>query len=372
MNTFLSSEQSQFQASCAQFLEEKLSSLIMDLETHKDKQAEALAMIAQSGFLGTGLPHEYGGGGKSFVYSAIFAEELGKKDAGLALVFANHMSACQLISKFGSDEQKSRYLPLLSRGESYATLALGEEQAGSDFSMVKTSAENLKLNGKKSWVVNGENAQVALVLSRSNEGGELWIVDLTSKDSVKIEKDRQKLGLKSACTNDIEFNSYPLDEKSRLCQSATQVEEALEYALSISKVLLAAGALGICEQAIKHSVKRANSREQFGQAIGKFQAIQWKLADMSTDTSAARLLIYRAAWSKDEAEQQFTKYAAMCKLFAARAARLHSSEAAQIYGTFGISTDEPLEKLYRDAKVIEVLEGTQEIQKNIVASKVGA
>lgn len=371
MNTFLSAEQNQFQASCASFLEEKLS-FTQDLETDKNKQNEALTLIAQSGFWGAGLPHEYGGGGNSFVHSALFAEELGKKDAGLALVFANHISACQLILKYGSDEQKSRYLPLLSRGESYATVALGEEQAGSDFSMVKTTAKDAKLNGKKSWVVNGEFAHVALVLSVTEGEKQLWIVDLTSKSSVKIDKNRQKLGLKSASTNDIEFANHPLDEKSRLCQSSASTEEALEYALSISKVLLAAGALGICEQAIKHSVARANSREQFGQSIGKFQAIQWKLADMSTDTSAARMLIYRAAWSKDEATDEFVKFAAMCKLFAARAARLHSGEAAQIYGTFGISTDEPLEKLYRDAKVIEVLEGTQEIQKNIVASKVGA
>ncbi len=375
MNTFLNSEQIEFQASCNAFLEEKLSGLLKDLESSKEKQKEALSFIAQSGFLGTCLPKEYGGASREFVYAAIFAEALGRKDAGLALVFANHMSACQLISSYGSDEQKSRFLPLLSRGESFATVAFGEEGAGSDFSLVQTKVDSMKLSGKKSWVVNGAFAHLAIVLSRTDNENQLWIIDLTNSSSneIKILADRQKLGLKSANTNDIEFNSYPLDDdKSRLCQNAQQADEALEYALSVSKVLLAAGALGLCESAINYSVSRANSREQFGQTIGKFQAIQWKLADMSTEAAASRLLIYRAAWSKDGEPEQFNKYAAMCKLFAARAARVHSGEAAQIYGTFGISLDEPIEKLYRDAKVIEVLEGTQEIQKNIVASQVGA
>ncbi len=374
MNTFLSSEQVQYQSSCQAFVDEKLcaAGILKDLETSKEKQKEALSLIAQSGLIGTSLPHEYGGGGKTFVYAALFAEQLGMKDAGLSLSIANHLSACHLIWHYGTDEQKSRYLPLLSRGESFATLAFGEEQAGSDFSLVKTSAESNKLNGKKSWVVNGDMAHVALVLTRTSEQNQIWIVDLTSKSGVSVVKDRQKLGLKSASTTDIEFSSYVLDDKSALCQSPEKVEEAIDYALSLSKVLLAAGALGICEQAIKYSVQRANEREQFGQTIGKFQAIQWKLADMSTETSAARLLTYRAAWSKDEDKEEFFKFAAMCKLFAARVARLYSGEAAQIYGTLGISEEEPMEKLYRDAKVIEVLEGTQEIQKNIVASQVGA
>jgi len=374
VNTFLSSEQVQYQSTCQAFVDEKLCSqgIIKDLETSKEKQKEALSLIAQSGLIGTSLPHEYGGGGKTFVYAAILAEQLGMKDAGLSLLLANHLSACHLIWRYGTDEQKSRYLPLLSCGESFATLAFGEEQAGSDFSLVQTSAESNKLNGKKTWVVNGDTAHVALVLTRTSEQNQIWIVDLTSKSGVSVVKDRQKLGLKSASTTDIEFSSYALDEKSALCQAPEKVEEAIEYALSLSKVLLAAGALGICEQAIKYSVQRANQREQFGQTIGKFQAIQWKLADMSTETSAARLLTYRAAWSKDDAKDEFFKFAAMCKLFAARVARLYSGEAAQIYGTLGISEEEPMEKLYRDAKVIEVLEGTQEIQKNIVASQVGA
>lgn len=374
MNTFLSSEQSQYQSSCQAFVQEKLcqSGILNDLETNKEKQKEALTLIAQSGLIGASLPHEYGGQGKTFIHAAILAEELGMHDAGLSLVLANHLSACHLIWRYGTDEQKSRYLPLLSRGESYATIAFGEEQAGSDFSMIKSTAESNKLNGKKAWVVNGDMAHVALVLTRTNEQNQIWITDLTSKKGVSVVKDRQKLGLKSASTTDIEFSSYALDEKAALCQSQDSVAEAIEYALSLSKVLLAAGALGICQQAIQYSVSRANQREQFGQAIGKFQAIQWKLADMSTETSAAKLLTYRAAWSKDEAPDEFLKFAAMCKLFAARVARLYSGEAAQIYGTLGISEEEPMEKLYRDAKVIEVLEGTSEIQKNIVASQVGA
>lgn len=373
VNTFLSSEQVQYQSSCKAFVDEKLCSagIFSDLETSKEKQKEALSLIAQSGLIGTSLPHEYGGGGKTFVYAAILAEQLGMNDAGLSLVLANHLSACHLIWRYGTDEQKSRFLPLLSRGESFATLAFGEERAGSDFSLVQTTAESNKLNGKKAWVVNGDLAHVALVLTRTDGKNQIWIVDLTSKSGVSVIKDRQKLGLKSASTTDIEFSSYVLDDKSALCQ-AENTDDAIDYALSLSKVLLAAGALGICEQAIKYSVQRANEREQFGQTIGKFQAIQWKLADMSTETSAARLLTYRAAWSKDEAQDEFLKFAAMCKLFAARVARLYSGEAAQIYGTLGISEEEPMEKLYRDSKVIEILEGTQEIQKNIVASHVGA
>lgn len=384
MNTFLSSEQAALQASCREFVKELLEPISGELEQRKHCTKELLQKFGQKGYLGLSVAKEYDGQGSSFLDFSLLVEAVSEVDAGLALSIAAHTAAMELVANFGTDTQKSRYLPLLARGECLGTVALTEEKAGSDYlaleAKVTAGAEGFSISGKKTWVINGDTADLALVVARAGDAGRLsiWLVDLAKRSDVKVDANRSKLGLKSASTNDIEFVNTAVAKDAFLGPSAPeeasddkQVESQIKFALDVSKVLVAAAALGLLDSALDASVQRARTREQFGANIGKFQAIQWKLADMSAESSGARLLTYRAAWAKDNSKEQFSRFAAMCKLFAARAARVHSAEAVQIFGAAGVSEDEPVEKLYRDAKVLEICEGTSEIQKNIIAAEVG-
>lgn len=377
MNTFLSSEQDALLARCRAHVTKHIAPVVGDLDEGKQNFRDVVAALGQEGFLGSAVAKEYGGQGAPFVNLVLLAEALSEQDPGLALSLAAHAQVIELLSNFGTDTQKSRYLPLLARGECIGAFALSEETAGSDYAALRSSAavsgEKCVLTGEKSWVVNGSIANVVLVVAKDEASKfSVWIVDMDKADKSKVEigSNRKKLGLRSAATNDISFKGLELAADAAL-GTAENAEEAIKAAMDVSKVIVAAAATGLMNSALAHSVDRARSREQFGGNIGKFQAIQWKLADMSADSSAAKLLTYRAAWSKDEAPEEFRKNAAMCKFYAAKTARLHSSEAVQIFGSLGVSDDEPIEKLYRDAKVTEIAEGTSEIQKNIIAKEVG-
>lgn len=394
MNTFLNAEQESLLENYRAFVNEHVRPVAPELEKLAASPAglsalkELLGTLGSKGFLGIGCSTEYGGKGGKFVDLALFAEALGEVDPGLALTFSAHTAALELIDKYGTETQKSRYLPLLARGEVIGAVAIAEENAGSDYrsqtSKLEVDGDKVVLSGRKSWVVNGDLAQLAVVSGKFKEKLVFCLVDLAeSSKAIKHGAHRDKLGLRSARTCDIDFAALELGESSILgfpkpgdLETAADLDDKtasmIEFAHNISKTLVAASAVGLLEAAVKLSVGRANSREQFGSAIGRLQAIQWKLADLSAESSAARLLTLRAAWSKDEAPEEFPRHAAMCKFYAARTARVHSSEAVQIFGSLGISADEPVEKLYRDAKVMEICEGTSEIQKNIIASEVGA
>lgn len=394
VNTFLNAEQESLLENYRAFVAEFVQPVAPELEKQAGSPGglsalkELLGTLGSKGYLGIGCSTEYGGKGGKFVDLALFSEALGEVDPGLALTFAAHTAALELIDKFGTETQKSRYLPLLARGEVVGAVAIAEENAGSDFRAQTTEVgidgDSVVLSGRKTWVVNGDLAQLAVVSGKFKDKLVLCLVDLAENaGAIKPGSHRDKLGLRSARTCDIEFASLELGEASILgyqkpgdLESAVDLDEStasmIDFAHNVTKTLVASSAVGLLEAAVKLSVGRANSRQQFGAAIGRLQAIQWKLADLSAESSAARLLTLRAAWSKDEAPEEFPRHAAMCKFYAARTARVHSSEAVQIFGSLGISAEEPVEKLYRDAKVMEICEGTSEIQKNIIASEVGA
>lgn len=389
MNTFLSSCDNELVENCKKFVEEKLSSLIGGARDDNSKLKQIFEITGQNGYLGSIAPKEYGGAGEPFFNFILFAEVIAAKDPGICLALASHIATLELITKYGTDKQKSRYLPLLARGECISSIAFSEEFAGSDYENINCELtekdSKFVLNGKKTWVVNGEIADLAVVSARIKGTSDnqdtlaLVLIDLNANKSISVSKNRSKLGLQSARTNDIEFTDLEVGTDSVLSvadikniEKELNFEEASLYCMDISKTIVAASSIGLLNRALDLSVDHANARKQFGAAIGKLQAIQWKLADMSADSQAARLLTYRAAWSKDEEPSEFKKNAAMCKYYAAKIARVHSAEAVQIFGAMGISTDEPIEKLYRDAKVMEIAEGTSEIQKNIIAQEIGS
>lgn len=376
MNTFLSSDQEALLARYRQFVSQHVAPLATALDQGRHSLEEVFALLGQEGFLSTCVSKEYGGQGAPFLNFILLSQAIAEAEPGLVLSIAAHAQAIELLSRHGSDTQKSRYLPLLARGECIGTFASSEEQAGSDYAALQTRIAStngkLALSGKKTWVVNGGVAKVVLATARSDDELSIWLVDLEKNNDVRIGPNRKKLGMRSAVSNDIEFTNLELDADSKLkTDSADSADSAILYAQDIGKLIIAAAATGLLEHALTESVDRARTREQFGGNIGKLQAVQWKLADMSAESAATRLMTYRAGWSKDSAPEDFHKFAAMSKFYAARAARVHSSEAVQIFGALGLSDDGPVEKLYRDAKVMEIVEGTNEIQKNIVAKEVG-
>lgn len=381
MNTFLSVGQLALQEQYLKFVAEQIAPLALALDTEQVSSKEAISLLAKGGYLGLTVPREYGGQGLGALELVLFAEALAGASAGLAVALASHYSVIELINKFGSDTQKSRYLSQLATGDLIGAQAFGEEKAGSDFKAVETTAKvdsssGWLLSGEKTWVVNGQSAGLMAVLAtatgESEEQLSIFLVDGTPAPSIEVGANRAKFGLRSAATCDVTFKEHKVSSENKLATvTSADLEAQVNSVLDLSKTVVAAAAVGIAEEALKFSAEHARTREQFGQPISKFQGIQWKLADHSVESQAARLLTYRAAWSHDQEPVDFRKFAAMAKMFAAKTARFHSGEAVQIFGMLGASPDSPVERLYRDGKLTEIFEGTSELQKVVLKEELG-
>jgi alkylation response protein AidB-like acyl-CoA dehydrogenase len=368
VNTHLSSEQASIKEKYHAFAREHVAPQVRGLESHSVCLKEFIQQLAQNGYLGISAPKEYGGQGQPFLFSALFAEAVGTQEPGLGLTLANHYAFIEVLKKYGTDTQKSRYLPLLSRGEALGTVAFSEEQAGTDYtavgSVLSKEGDGFAFNGKKAWVVNGQLAGLALVLCKNVEGESdslaVCVIDCTDNEK-ECGPNIGRMGLKSAYVNHVEFKNRKLSSDARL--SGANAEKIAAYALDVAKVILAASAVGLTFAALERALEHARNREQFGTKISQFQGIQWKLADMGTEAEGARMQLYRAAWSLDSEPEKLSTYAPMCKWYAAKVARQHSGEALQVMGASGLLEDEPLEKFYRDAKAMEICLGTSEAQK---------
>lgn len=372
MNTFLSSSQEALKEQYEKYAQEEIQPAAKDLEQGKASMKEFLQKLGQTGFLGLAITKEYGGASGSFLEQSLFVEAACEYEAGLGLALSAHFQVVELIKRYGDDRQKSRYLPLLARGEAVGAFCLNEEKAGSDYSLIETVAttkqETPKLTGTKLWVVNGKIASLLVVVAKDEETGKLslWLVDAGESKSIKVSAGAKKLGLRSASADQIEFVETKLPEGSRLEGDA---KEQIEFALDTGKTILAMASIGMSQGAMKLAVDHARTRQQFGKNIGAFQGVQWKIADMSADIAAARMLALRAAWAFDESKDEFRKFAAMAKLISAKTARFQSGEAIQVMGTAGIVEDSPTERFYRDAKMMEICQGTSELQKVIIAEE---
>ena len=381
MNTFLSSSQLALQEQYLKFVAEQIAPIAMTLDTEQVSSKEALSLLAKGGYLGLTVPREYGGQGLGAIELTLFAEALASASAGLSLALASHYSVIELINKFGSDTQKSRYLSQMASGDLIGAQAFGEEVAGSDFKAVLTtatgdSASGWQISGVKTWVVNGQMAGLIAVLAQVKGAADselaIFLVDGSPSATIEVGANRAKFGLRSASTCDLTFKDFKATSEHKLASAnSAELEKQVNAVLDLSKTVVAAAAVGIAEEALKFSAEHARTRQQFGQPISKFQGIQWKLADHSVESQAARLLTYRAAWSHDEEPADFRKFAAMAKLFATKVARVHSGEAVQIFGMLGASPDSPVERLFRDGKLTEVFEGTSELQKVVLKEELG-
>ena len=376
VNTTLSSSQQAQMEQYQLFAREQVAPIAQSLETRKSSLRDLLVKAGEKGYMGLSVPKEYGGAGLPFFDVILFTESLSFYEPGLGLSMSSHTAVVELIKKFGSENQKSRYLPLLAKGECLGSVAFNEVKAGTDFyateTVVSAKGDKTVISGLKTWVVNGDISSLMVVLAKDEQNElALHLVDVEVGDSLVISGDKPKLGMRSQSTNDITFKAHALHADSRLGAAGANVSEQVLYAMDIAKVVMSAAAVGLAEGSLECAAEHARKREQFGESIGNFQAIQWKLADISLDSRASRLLTYRAAWSKDSDVSSFRKNAAMAKSLSARAARLQSAEALQVLGAEGISADSPLERFYRDAKVMEIVEGTSEYQKVLLTKELG-
>jgi len=337
---------------------------------------ELYGKLAELGLMGVCVPEELGGAGADFLSYILVLEELSRADAGVGVTVAVHTSACTLpILAFGTDEQRSRFVPPLARGETIGAFALTESGSGSDAGALRTRAEaegdGWRLDGAKQWITNGSYAGTFLTFARTDaaeEGARGVSAFLLDAEHVRVTREEEKLGLNSSSTVDLVLEGAHVG-RDRLLH-----EEGKGFAIAMStldggRIGIAAQAVGIAQAAYDVAREYAKERRTFGKAIAEHQAIQWKLADMSTEIDAARLLVHRAAWLRDRGEE-VTEAGAKAKLFASEMARRQTAEAIQILGGYGYTKEFPVERYYRDAKITEIYEGTSEIQRLVIARKI--
>jgi alkylation response protein AidB-like acyl-CoA dehydrogenase len=332
--------------------------------------------LAELGLMGACVPEEYGGAGVDFLSYILVLEELSRADAGVGVTVAVHTSAVTLpLLAYGTDEQKSRFVPPLARGEHLGAFALTEPEAGSDAGALRTKAEpsgdGWTISGAKQWITNGRYSGTFLTFARTDQstagarGVSAFILDA---DHVRVTRDEEKLGLNSSVTNDIVIDGAQVG-RDRLLHEENRGFRVAMTTLDGGRIGIAAQALGIAQAAYDVARAYALERRAFGHRIGDFQAIQQKLADMSTEIDAARLLVYRAAWLKQQGRPH-TEEGAKAKLFASEMARRQTAEAIQVLGGYGYTKEFPVERYYRDAKITEIYEGTSEIQRLVIARSI--
>ena len=337
---------------------------------------ELFAKLAELGLMGVCIPEEYGGAGADFLSYVLVLEELSRADAGVGVTVAVHTSAATLpILTFGTPEQRSRFVPALAGGAHLGAFALTEPEAGSDAASLRTSATpngaGWTIAGAKQWITNGAHAGTILLFARTDpaaagaRGVSAFVLDA---EHVRATREEEKLGLNSSSTVDLLIEGAEVGGERLLDKPGRGFAVAMAT-LDGGRIGIAAQALGIAQAAYDTAREYALERRQFGKRIADFQAIQWKLADMATEIEAARLLVYRAAWLKQEG-QPHAEAGAMAKLFASEMARRQTAEAIQILGGYGYTKEFPVERYYRDAKVTEIYEGTSEIQRLVIARSV--
>ncbi len=324
-------------------------------------------LLSDVGLMGLLVPEDYGGAGTGYVAYALAVEEIARVDAGAAVTISVHSMICNAIAQIGDEAQKTQWLPRLA-GDAIAAFALTEPEAGSDAAAIRSRArregDDYVLSGRKQWCTNGSYADLIMAVFRTAEadrGLSSFIVE-ASTAGVHVEKVTEKLGIRTSNTCDIVFEDARVSVHALLGREGEGLSRALAT-LAAGRIGIAAQACGILAACLDESVKFARDRVAFGRPI---EGISFKIAQMATDLDAARLLTHRAA-ALAQAGQPFAVDASKAKLFASTAARKHAAEAIQIHGGYGFTTEFPVERFYRDAKITEIYEGTSEIQQLIIA-----
>ena len=359
------------------FAQMQLKPGVIERDTTMSYPKEQVKAMAELGFLGMMVSEKYGGGGMDTLSYVIAMEEISKIDNSCSVIMSvNNSLVCWGLETFGSEDQKQKYLTKLATGEHIGAFCLSEPEAGSDATSQRTTAEDkgdyYLLNGTKNWITNGGSSKIHLVIAQTDRdkghrGINAFIVE-TDWDGVVIGAKEDKLGIRSSDTHTIMYNDVKVPKENRIGEDGFGFKFAMKT-LSGGRIGIASQALGIAAGAYELSVAYAKEREAFGKPIGQHQAIAFKLANMSTDIEAARLLVHKAARMKD-LHEDYTSAASMAKLFASEVAMKHTVEAIQVHGGYGFVKEYHVERLMRDAKITQIYEGTSEIQRLVISRNI--
>ncbi len=378
MDFSLTREQELLKKMAAEFSENELGAVAAQVDEEHVFPAENFAKMAKLGFTGIGIPTEFGGVGGGALEKVIVVSEFAKYCMASAAILSIHLIAPQAIAKYGNQAQKEKYLPMLTKGGSLGAFALTEPNAGSDAGSASTTAildaetNEYVLNGSKCFISGGSRADVLIVFALTNPAkglrGMSAIIVERGTPGFSVGKVESKMGLAGSETAELIFEDCRVPKENLLGVEGKGFKYAME-ALDGARIGVGAQAVGVAEGALALSVKYAHERVQFKKPIANLQGIQWYIADMATKTEAAKTLVYYAAYLED-AHKPFSTVAAMCKLNASENARFVTNLAMQIHGGYGYMKDYPLERMYRDAKITEIYEGTSEIHKVVISRAV--
>ena len=382
MDYLLTEEQIMIRDLSRKIAEEKIRPIAAELDKNDTFSWEIMKVIGESDIFAIFIPEDYGGtlqlpkGQKvaGVLDLCVATEEFSRACGGVAVSYAASALGSFPIILYGNEDQKKKYLPKLARGEIIAAFGLTEPEAGSDASAMKTTAkksgDHYILNGTKHFITNAGEAQVYAVVAitdraKGARGASVFIVE-KGTPGFSFGKKEDKLGIRASATNELIFNDCKIPKENLLAKEGMGFIIALKT-FDMSRPGVAAQALGIAQGAIDLTVKYAKERRQFGKAISSFQGIQWMLADMATQVEAARGLVYSSARMIDSGKTNVAKESAMAKMFASDTAMRVTTDCVQIYGGYGYMKDYPIEKYMRDAKITQIYEGTNQIQRNIIA-----
>ncbi len=375
MKLELSDQQKMIQKMVREFAEKEVAPIAAELDEKGEYPTKTLEKMAKLGLLGIIVPKEYGGAGLDTISYSIIIEEISRKCASTGVITSVHNSLVAWpIKKYGTEEQKKKYLPMIAKGEAIGAFGGTEPNAGTDLGAMQTTAE-LKgdkyiINGNKTFITSGPKAGIILVFAvtdkeKGSKGISAFIVENTMK-GFKVGSIFDKMGINANLVSELIFEDMEVPKENLLGKEGEGFKLALS-ALDSGRIGIAAQSVGIAQAALDESIEYSKQRQQFGRPIAKFQAIQWMIADMATRIEAARYLVRNAAYAKDNKKGRFSKEAAMAKLFASETAMEAAIKAVQIHGGYGYTKEYTVERLFRDAKITEIYEGTSEVQKMVIA-----
>ncbi len=359
------------------FAEREIKPHVMKYDESQEFPLEIINRLGELGFMGVTFPERYGGANLTYLEFVTIVEEISKYDPSIGLSLSAHNGLCtNHIYTFGNEEQRERFLPHLCSGKKIGAWALTEPSSGSDAGGMRTTAlrdgDFYVLNGSKTFTTHGSVAGTIVVMaltdkSKGKSGISAFILD-RQMQGIAVGKKENKLGMRASDTATLIFENVRVPAENLMGEEGAGFKQAL-HVLDGGRVGIAALSVGIAQACLDHSLSYAKSREQFGKPIAEFQAIQWKLADMATEVEAARLLTWRAAWEKQQG-RDVNLFAAQAKYFASEIAVRAANEAVQIHGGYGFIKEYPVEKLYRDVKLMTIGEGTSEVQKMVIARNI--
>jgi alkylation response protein AidB-like acyl-CoA dehydrogenase len=370
----LSEEQLIIRQAARDFAQTELKPGVIERDEHQKFPAEQVKMMGELGFLGMMVSPQYGGSGMDALSYVLVMEELSKVDASASVVVSvNNSLICFGLEHYGTEYQKQKYLVPLAKGEVIGAFCLSEPEAGSDATAQTTTAidmgDHYLLNGVKNWITNGSTASTYIVIAQTDatkrhKGINALIVE-KGMEGFTVGPKENKMGIRGSDTHSLNFTDVKVPKENRIGEEGFGFTFAMN-ALAGGRIGIAAQALGIASGAYELAVNYAKERRAFGKAIADHQAIQFKLANMATDIEAARLLVLKAAWLKDNG-QPYGKASAMAKVFASETAMRTTVEAVQVHGGYGFVKEYHVERLMRDAKITQIYEGTSEIQRIVIS-----